>query len=60
MEQIILTAEENVTKWEAALSDPAVTADPTKVSEAWDALQSAKENVNVLFARWEDLESRKT
>ncbi len=60
MEQIILTAEENVTKWEAALSDPTVTADPIKVSEAWDALQSAKENVNVLFARWEDLESRKT
>ena len=60
MEEKILTAEENVAKWETALADPAVTADPAKVAEAWDSLQAARETVNELFARWEDLESRKT
>ena len=60
MEETILAAEENVGKWEAALSDPATTSNPAKVAEAWDALQAARETVNELFARWEDLESRKT
>ena len=60
MESKIMAAEEIVSQWEAALIDPAVASDAIKLQEAWNALQIARDSVTDLYARWEDLESRKT
>ncbi|MDX1932029.1 MAG: ABC-F family ATP-binding cassette domain-containing protein [Capsulimonadales bacterium] len=56
----ILEAEEAVARWERSLADPAVTRDPAKLQEAWTGAETAREAVATLYARWEELESRKT
>jgi ATP-binding cassette subfamily F protein uup len=59
MEETILTAEAEVETLQAALGDPAVAADHTRMDAAWKAVQAAQERVTRLYARWEELEARR-
>lgn len=61
MEETILTAEERVAEIEARMNDPEVATDAAELQRLWsDELPKAKAEVERLYARWEELESRKT
>lgn len=59
METTILTAEEHVETCQAALTAPEVVADHVKMDAAWKMLQAAQDRVTRLYARWEELESKR-
>jgi ATP-binding cassette subfamily F protein uup len=59
MEETIMAAEAEVEARQARLSDPAVSADHIQMRKAWEAVQAAQEQVARLYARWEELESRR-
>ena len=59
MEAKIEQADATVARWEAALTDPATTSDPAKLTEAWNNAALAREAAAALYARWEKLEERK-
>jgi ATP-binding cassette subfamily F protein uup len=59
MEEAIVTAETQVEELQARMGDPAVAADHLLVKETWAAVQAAQERVARLYARWEQLESRR-
>jgi len=42
------------------VSDPAVAADHTKMAAACKALESAQAAVAALYARWQELESKRS
>jgi ATP-binding cassette subfamily F protein uup len=58
MEKNIAAAEARVAKAEAAVSDPAVIGDHVKMAAACKELETAHAQVETLFARWQELESR--
>lgn len=58
MEAKIEQAEATVAQWEAALNDQAVVTDASRLQEAWESLNAAKEAVTLLYARWEALEEK--
>jgi len=59
MEAAILVAETRVQSLQAVVSDPAVLADHVKSREAFAQLADAQHQVETLYARWSDLESKK-
>jgi ATP-binding cassette subfamily F protein uup len=58
MEERIEKADGAVARWEAALQDPAVASDAARLQEAWTSLEAAREAVNALYTRWEELEAK--
>jgi len=59
MEQAILAAEEEVTRLQAVIADPAFHAGPyDKVQAGTRELDQAMQHAELLYARWADLEAR--
>ena len=59
IERKIEAAEEEVTALERLLEDPKVASDAAKLHEVWEALPVAREKAAALYARWEELETRR-
>jgi len=60
MEDKITDAESSLHAAQQALNDPAVLANRDKLHDACTTLESARQRVQSLYARWEDLESRRS
>jgi ATP-binding cassette subfamily F protein uup len=60
MEKAIHAAEELVAKLHAVVEDPAVMADHVKSREAYEKLGAAQHEVERLYARWSELESKQS
>ncbi len=58
IEATILEAEERVEQCVKATVDPEVGADHVEAQKRWDALEAAKKEVESLYVRWGDLESK--
>ncbi len=59
MEARILEAEERLEAGRAALADPAVAADARALSELLEAERLTQEEVDALYARWEELSAKR-
>ncbi len=59
MEAAILAAEESHSRAEAVLNDPAVAADHVRMAAACKELERAQQAVAALYARWQELESKR-
>jgi ATP-binding cassette subfamily F protein uup len=59
IEQRIAEAEVEVSRGEAALSDPKVMADHARMIKACEVLGAAQDKVAALYARWEELEAKR-
>ncbi|MFN3652245.1 MAG: ABC-F family ATP-binding cassette domain-containing protein [Armatimonadota bacterium] len=60
LEKKIEAAEREQGELEARLSDPAVASDHVKIQECWEAIEAAKGRVADLYARWEELELKRS
>jgi ATP-binding cassette subfamily F protein uup len=60
MEETIHAAEARVEKLHARVVDPSVMVDHVKLHEAYDELATAQQEVERLYARWAELDSKKT
>jgi ATP-binding cassette subfamily F protein uup len=60
MEEDILAAEEALAGAQAAVDDPAVATDPVALGERCAALEAARAEVERLYARWAELEAKRT
>ena len=58
IEARIAGAEAEVERWKAALEDPSVFSDHTKIAEASEAHERAREAADALYARWHELEEK--
>ncbi|HET9239970.1 MAG TPA: ABC-F family ATP-binding cassette domain-containing protein [Oligoflexus sp.] len=58
MEESILHAEEELSAAQAAVEDPSIASQTQKLMAASDRLQKAQENVDRLYARWTELETK--
>jgi ATP-binding cassette subfamily F protein uup len=58
MEALILTAEEEWESAKAALDDPSVFSDHTKVQAATERAEAAHQRVETLYQRWAELEAK--
>lgn len=59
MEQRILEAETILVQARETLLDPSVTSDHVKLQTAVEALKAAEQEVERLYARWEELEAKR-
>ena len=59
MEAAIEAAERACAVAEAVVADPAVAADHARMAKACHALEAAQSSVAALYARWQELESRR-
>lgn len=59
MEERILEAEIERERLQQRLESPETVADPGLLHECWQELQQAQEAVDGLYARWEQLETKK-
>jgi ATP-binding cassette subfamily F protein uup len=59
MEDAILAAETEVESLQSQVADPKVMANHVQLHEAYEKLAAAQHEVERLYARWADLESRK-
>jgi hypothetical protein len=59
MEAAVEAAERAATTAEARLSEPGVAADHAKMATACKALETAQAAVTTLYARWQELESKR-
>jgi len=59
MEERILAAENEVTSLQAELTDPIVATDHERLEVAYEAHRAAQHKLDMLFARWEELEQKK-
>ncbi len=59
MEEAILAAEAAVATCQAAVADPAVAADAGELARRCAALDAAQAEVDRLYARWAELESKR-
>ncbi|MFM9144817.1 MAG: ABC transporter C-terminal domain-containing protein, partial [Phycisphaerales bacterium] len=59
LEAAIEAAERACAAAEAAVADPAVAADHARMATACRTLESAQASVAALYARWQELESRR-
>ena len=60
MEQAIANAEDKVAKAQAALGDPKIAADVDELMKRQALVEKAQAEVAALFARWEELEARRS
>ena len=58
MEATIQEADERVEQCRRATEDPAVAGDYVEAQKRWEELETAKKQVEALYARWEELESK--
>ncbi|MBK7930758.1 MAG: ABC-F family ATP-binding cassette domain-containing protein [Bryobacterales bacterium] len=58
IESRIAAAEAEVERCQAALEDPAVFSDHTRIAEASAAHEAAQQAVDALYARWHELEEK--
>jgi len=58
MEECILAAEEKVDALQAQLNDPDVAGDHERLHATYEAHREAQEELDRLYARWEELERR--
>jgi ABC transport system ATP-binding/permease protein len=58
MEQAILTAEARLAACQQALEDPVVASDPVELRRRYEEVETARAEVDQLFDRWAELESR--
>jgi ATP-binding cassette subfamily F protein uup len=58
MEQAILEAESAVEACRRAADDPAIASDPTALQTRYAALEAAQAEVDRLYARWAELETK--
>ena len=58
MEERILTAEEEVNRLNAELEDPEVVSNHEKLQQVYEAHSEARQKLDDLFARWEQLEQK--
>ena len=59
MEKSIHEAEENLRQKLAALHDPEISSDSSKLHSCSLALEQAQKSVDTLYARWAELESKR-
>jgi len=60
MEETIHAAEARVETLQARVVDPSVRVDHIKLHEAYDELAKAQQEVERLYARWAELDAKKT
>ena len=58
LEESILLAEERLGAAEATLQDGTIMTDPEKSRQAYEAYEKAKHEVDSLYERWEELETK--
>ena len=58
MEAAIQEAEDRVKQRTEATEDPAVGGDHIEAQKRWEELESARKQVQKLYARWEELEGK--
>ncbi|HEV2856323.1 MAG TPA: ABC-F family ATP-binding cassette domain-containing protein [Thermoanaerobaculia bacterium] len=58
MEEAILEAEDRLASAQSAVEDPAVATDPKALQERCEALETARREVERLYARWAELEEK--
>ena len=58
IEQAILDAEAAVATHERAAEDPSIASNPAALQERYAALESARAEVDRLYARWAELEAK--
>jgi ATP-binding cassette subfamily F protein uup len=58
MEQAIEDAEAAMERCRSAAEDPAIASDPVALQERYAALESARAEVDRLYARWAELEAK--
>ncbi len=58
MEQAILAAESTAEACRRAAEDPAIVSDPAALQARYAALESARAEVERLYARWAELEAK--
>jgi len=58
MEATILAAEDALAQRQAAADDPAIAADAAELHRRYEALQAAQTEVDRLYARWAELETK--
>jgi ATP-binding cassette subfamily F protein uup len=60
IEQRVAEAEENLRAHTAALEDPAVMADPAELLRTCELVKKSQDAVDALYARWAELENKRT
>ena len=60
MEQAILDAETAVAACERAAEDPAIASNPAALQERYAASSAARSEVDRLYARWAELETKQS
>jgi ATP-binding cassette subfamily F protein uup len=58
MEGRILSAEESLAAEQRAVADPVVATDAVALAERWQRLEAARAEVELLYARWAELEGK--
>ncbi|HEY6320354.1 MAG TPA: ABC-F family ATP-binding cassette domain-containing protein [Thermoanaerobaculia bacterium] len=58
MEGRILAAEESLAAEQRAVADPVVATDAAALAERWQRLEAARAEVELLYARWAELEGK--
>ncbi len=58
MEQLILDAEAELERKQAAAEDPAIASNPAELIAAHEALDKARQRVDQLYTRWAELEAK--
>jgi ATP-binding cassette subfamily F protein uup len=59
MEKAISLAEEEEQAIQAAMARPEVAADPVQVHDYWQRLEKARQTIDRLYQRWDELEAKK-
>ncbi len=59
IEERIAASEEKVATLQEKLNQPEIAADITQLAECWEQLETAKNTVDTLYARWDELEQKK-
>lgn len=59
MEEKILAGEDLCGELEKQIEDPGLAADPVKLQTVWEQLDQARQEVEQLYRRWEELERKK-
>ena len=58
IEERIVEGEQSLAVNQAKLQDPAITADPRAIEQTYAAMLASQQAVDVLYARWAELESK--
>jgi ATP-binding cassette subfamily F protein uup len=59
MDEKIMEAEETRDRLEKRINDPALAAEPERLQKTWLELEQARNRVDLLYERWDELEEKK-